>query len=260
MIRIDRYNGSRDFVLRIKRRPVMNPQSSQQSIDSPMVVIVSINGNIGSGKSTLLSAIAKEHARRLSIDPLRVSIRVLTEPLSEWRCPVLKGGKQSMLEAFYEDVHKNAFPFQMYILFTRMQQLHDELEKCDDSTVLFIERGPWVDLDLMGGAVRRTGGFSEMDWMILRQWHDLMLKTLPPVRAYVYLRACPDQCVSRIRVRGRGEEVRSVNVDYLQVLHDVHEKYYNDYDKSLKYLMESSQGAPESIARELMDWIETVGI
>ncbi len=69
------------------------------------IYIVSIEGNIGSGKTTLMS-----HLKQYYKDcPF---VRFVREPVDEWETYVDENGT-NMLQKFYGDQHKYAFPFQV---------------------------------------------------------------------------------------------------------------------------------------------------
>ena len=207
-----------------------------------VLTIVSVNGNIGSGKSTLLSAIEASSSSS-SI------LKIVPEPIEEWCRPVLEDGSCSMLKAFYDDSTGVAFTFQMYVLLTRVQQIREELEKLDDAldAVLGVERGPWVDLDLMGVPIRESGAMTDMEWYVYESWHRAVLETLPAMSAYVYLCAPPEQCMERVESRGRSDEKSGIDLEYLRRVHESHEAYM-DTCAIPKLLVPSEEGMQHGAA------------
>lgn len=181
-------------------------------------LVVSVVGNIGSGKSSLLDAI-KEVSKG--------SIACVPEPISEWVSPVLSSG-QSMLEAYYADKRRNAFAFQMFILLTRVRQIRRSIDVVErewdggPGAVVVVERGPWVDVPLIGQVVRDQGLTNDSEWLTLTEWSNESLSSLPALCGIVYLRTLPQQCVERIAARARDGE-NLIDADYVQQIHDSHE-------------------------------------
>jgi deoxyadenosine/deoxycytidine kinase len=84
-----------------------------------MSKIICIQGNIGSGKSTLLRQLeAKGYI-------------CLQEPVDTWSKYQHNG--KSILEYFYEDKAKYAFPFQMMAFYTRMKAIKNLKQKMNES-------------------------------------------------------------------------------------------------------------------------------
>ena len=44
---------------------------------------------------------------------------------------------------------------------------------------------------------------------------------------YIYLRSAPNNCLERIKKRGRDNEINSITIDYLTDIHLLHEETYN---------------------------------
>ena len=225
-----------------------------------MVHFVSINGNIGSGKSTLLKEIEIEYSKRRCKDTDRVPVMIVPEPIEEWCRPVLDQQQCSMLKAFYGDPKLNAFSFQMYVLYTRFRQIFEIMSSIeDDNTLVIVERGPWVDLELMGLPIRDSGALSEMQWVIYEYWHNMMLSFLPPLSAVVYLQIEPQVCIDRIETRGRRDEKGGIDIDYLKRVHDAHESYVCNCPHP-KTIIKSLDSKQTEAAKKVIDWIEAIGL
>lgn len=64
--------------------------------------------------------------------------------------------------------------------------------------------------------------------LYLRFYKDLsQFYQIPLVYRHIYLRTDPKQCFSRIKKRGRKEEI-SISLDYLNGLHQMHEEWLDD--------------------------------
>lgn len=220
-----------------------------------MATFVTLYGNIGSGKSTLLSEL-----QRLALRDCKVPLRVLCEPVEEWCRPVLSDGADSMLSAFYADPRGSAMAFQMHVLYTRMKQIEKAMAECDDDTIFVVERGPWVDLQLMGVPVRRTGAFSDMQWEVCRAWHDAIVARLPPLSGSIYLRTAPDKCAERIEHRRRPAEIGKIDLDYLNLVHEAHDEFAFALDGRVgkpTLVVESPCDEQTTTAQKVLTWIES---
>ena len=86
-----------------------------------MIRIVSVEGNIGSGKSTFLKFVANECANTKGIV-------ILPEPVDKWEELKDQNGS-SIIELFYRDKDKYAFPFQMMAYISRLALLREAVDK-----------------------------------------------------------------------------------------------------------------------------------
>jgi deoxyadenosine/deoxycytidine kinase len=178
--------------------------------------IVSVEGNVGSGKSSLLAALS---ARLEDGDFKGLDVKVLQEPVHEWCSPVLPDGR-SMLEAFYSDPSKYAFPFQMHVLFSRYRQAASLAE----DAIVVTERCIESDMELFAKAGLERGLIDDVEWVAYTSWHEWASRTICGNVEYVYLRTSPKVCMDRVRARNRhGEE--DVTLDYLESLNDRHDAW-----------------------------------
>ena len=72
------------------------------------------------------------------------------------------------------------------------------------------------------------GFFSELEWNVYMKWVDLIIyqQCRAPL-GFIYLRAEPEVCHRRVRVRDRkGEE--TVSLEYVSQIHNWHEKFLID--------------------------------
>lgn len=181
--------------------------------------VVSLCGNIGAGKSTVI-----DHLGRLCREA-GLSATVLPEPVEEWCAPIVGSSRRSMLGLFYEDMARNAMAFQMYVLLSRTNQIRRALVDAPPDALILIERGPWVDLQLMARPSVESGSLSEMDWLVCRRWHDEVLADLlPSLDSAIYIRTKPEECMRRILSRGR--EAENMDLAYVESVHGSHEAFF----------------------------------
>merc|ERR1711935_972311 len=71
-----------------------------------------------------------------------------------------------------------------------------------------------------------SGLMTDTEWAIYQEWSSYLLNSLGELRldGFIYLRADPKICSSRMAKRGRPEE-QGVTIDYLNQLHEKHEAW-----------------------------------
>jgi deoxyadenosine/deoxycytidine kinase len=185
-----------------------------------MAALFTLEGPIGAGKSTLLAAIAARAAAA------GLPLRTAQEPVDEWSAPLLPGGV-GMLQAFYADPRQNAFPFQMYVLLTRVRQVR--AEPADGRTVLLSERCITTDREVFAKSSRAAGMMSDVQWAAYDAWYNEMVDILRPAHpsGVIYLRCTPEVSLRRIADRARGGEA-TVDTAYLERLQRAHEEWMAD--------------------------------
>lgn len=185
------------------------------------VYLISIEGNIGSGKSTFLENLRKTHSTNKNIV-------FAPEPVHEWQNIKDKDGV-SVLERFYQDQDKYAFPFQMMAYISRLTVLRKIVRERDPSQPLYIvtERSLYTDKHIFAKMLYDQGKIGEIDYQIYLKWFDEFADDIP-VTHCIYLQANPEVCLNRIAKRARpGEEV--IPLKYLEDCHRYHEDYVEIY-------------------------------
>ena len=182
------------------------------------MVMFTLEGPIGAGKSTLLTAIASLAAAS------GIPLRTAQEPVEAWSAPILPGGV-GMLQAFYADPLQNAFPFQMYVLLTRVRQVRAEPEGAS-GPVLLSERCIATDREVFAKSSREAGMMSDVQWAAYDAWYDEMVDLLRPAQpsGVVYLGCSPEVSLRRIADRARDGEA-SVDMACLERLQRAHEAW-----------------------------------
>ena len=173
---------------------------------------VYIEGNIACGKSTLtrmLSARFKE-------------CNFVQEPVEEWM-GIKDNNGVNLLDHFYKDTKKWAFPFQMTTFITRVQKIAN-LPKNETS---FIERSVFTDRYCFAENLYETGYLNEIEWKLYTDWFSWLGNTFQfKPDLYIYLKTTPEMCFNRLKKRSRNEE-NNVSLEYLTQLHQRHEKWLN---------------------------------
>ncbi|EXB22640.1 Deoxycytidine kinase [Morus notabilis] len=175
-----------------------------------------VEGNISVGKTTFLQRIANE---TLELQDL---VEVVPEPINKWQD--VGPDHFNILDAFYAEPQRYAYTFQNYVFVTRVMQ---ERESSGGIKPLrLMERSVFSDRMVFVRAVHEANWMNEMEISIYDSWFDPVVSCLPGLipDGFIYLRASPDTCMKRMKLRKRTEE-GGVSLDYLRDLHEKHESW-----------------------------------
>lgn len=184
--------------------------------------ILSIEGNIGSGKSTFL----KHLKSNLDIVDDKYKIIFVDEPVSSWENIKDKNGK-NMIEKFYDNPVKYAFPFQIMAFTTRLiclkKTIEDALLEDHDKTIIIItERSLHTDCYVFAELLKKQNNIEDVCFQIYMQlFNEFSLNY--PVNTIIYIDTTPTICRERIIQRSRSGE--DISIDYLIQCHEEHENY-----------------------------------
>jgi len=192
-------------------------------------VRISIEGNIATGKSTFIKIL--EDA---SIDE---DWEITPEPVSQWT--QIDGEQKAggnLLELFYNDPKRWSYTFQSYALLSRMRLQREPFGA--DCQARLSERSIHSDRYIFARNCFETGLMTETEWAIYQEWSSYLLNSLGELKldGFIYLRADPKICSSRMAKRGRPEE-QGVTIDYLNQLHEKHEAWLHRREFSNENIM-----------------------
>eukprot|EP00058_Branchiostoma_floridae_P016412 XP_002601900.1 hypothetical protein BRAFLDRAFT_124584 [Branchiostoma floridae] len=208
---------------------------------------VAVEGNIAVGKSTFISLLEEESS----------DWAIVGEPLSRWQNVQCHSEKEeeitlsqkhggNLLDMFYSDPRRWAFTFQSYVCLSRMRhQLKPapgHLETAAEP-VVFYERSVYSDRYWADAKVRFLWVIGyRSGWNIYCDWHSTMMAAMGELKldGIIYLRAEPEVCLERLKLRGRPEE-RPVSLEYLDQIHTRHESWLVHKEISVS---DSLKGAP----------------
>ncbi|XP_053379550.1 thymidine kinase 2, mitochondrial-like [Mercenaria mercenaria] len=177
-------------------------------------ITVCVEGNIGCGKTTFLKQFQK-------FDKL---VETNGEPVQRWR----DFGGQNPLAHLYADPARWALSFQSLVLLTLLERHTQPQVK----PVRMLERSIYSARYCFTENLKQGGLLSDIEYIILTQWFDYVTsRNDVTVDLVVYLRTSPELCYERIKARNRYEE-QKVSMDYLQKLHDLHEKWLLDTENT----------------------------
>jgi len=161
----------------------------------------SVDGIIGAGKSTVLKL-------------LRQNSICLEEPVADWG---------ELLENFYEDINKYAYPFQLQVLLSQKKQ-YDPVKNSTDN--IFIERCPETSRDVFFQMLKEDGFFSDKQ---IQVYNDTWKRIAYDVDHHFILHLPIEQAWARIQKRGRkGED--GITLPYLRNLDKHYKETYENRD------------------------------
>ncbi|XP_041363637.1 thymidine kinase 2, mitochondrial-like [Gigantopelta aegis] len=182
------------------------PSCLMQTLDGQKSFTVSVEGNIGSGKTTLL-----EYFKNSS------HVESVLEPVEQWT----NVNGHNALGLLYEDPSRWSFTFNMYAMLTRIQ-MH---KAPHNKPIKMLERSLYSTQYCFVENDFRNKTINGLEHAILTEWFNWLLKTQDTkVDLIVYLRADPETCYERIKLRSRKEET-CVPMSLIEDLHNLHEEW-----------------------------------
>eukprot|EP00960_Hanusia_phi_P034327 750995-Hanusia_phi.AAC.2 len=212
----------------------------------------SFEGIIGAGKSTLLRKLQES------------GVLVIPEPLQAWQ-------ENGIFEAFYKDMSRWSFTFQIAAFTTRVNSVESALVSSSSSSPssslpwMVGERSWFADSYVFEPLLHRDGHLNHIEHENYRQWWQWAEKRAPKTSGIIYLRASPATCLQRIKKRSRAEEV-DIPLEYLRGLYEKHEDWlmhkktpYGDHDIPVLVLdadveFESDQDLTEVMCAVICSW------
>ena len=181
--------------------------------------IFTVDGNIGSGKSTLIKLLKKKY-RSLGDK----NIVFLPEPVDIWESIKDKNGK-NVIECYYDDQIKFAFPFQMMAYISRVHQIREIMNNSDDNTIIICERSVYTDKHVFAKMLHDNGTMNDIEIQIYKKWFDEFVKDFP-FSGIIYVGAEPTKSLERVKIRNRKGE--DIPLSYLELCHNYHENWLNN--------------------------------
>jgi deoxyadenosine/deoxycytidine kinase len=181
------------------------------------IEIVSIDGNIGSGKSTLLSELQNYYKNNKNIIFLK-------EPVDEWEKIKDENGI-SILQKFYNDQEKYAFPFQIIAFISRLKILRETIKKIDQDSIIITERSLFTDKMVFAKMLYDFGKIEYINYQIYLSWFEEFSNDYP-IDKVIYIKTNPEICHFRITKRSReGED--NIPLEYLDDCNLYHNNMLN---------------------------------
>nr|XP_032814776.1 deoxycytidine kinase-like isoform X3 [Petromyzon marinus] len=202
-------------------------ETSDSSVRQRCFKKISVEGNIACGKSTLVKVLQK----------LRPNWHVVPEPLEKWQnvvgresgsMPAEMGAASNLLGLRLGDPKRWAYTFQTWATLSRLHIALAASHPPERHTVY--ERSVYSNRYVFAASLHEQGSMNDTEWVVYQEWQGWLLSELDKrveLDGMVYLRAEPEACLARMRVRNREEE-RGVGLEYLDALHKRHENWLVD--------------------------------
>ncbi|EKX35077.1 hypothetical protein GUITHDRAFT_57327, partial [Guillardia theta CCMP2712] len=167
----------------------------------------SFEGIIGAGKSTLLRKLQEN------------GVVVIPEPLQAWQ-------DNGIFEAFYKDMSRWSFTFQIAAFTTRVKSVEEAISSTSSSSSPWMvgERSWFADSYVFEPLLHRDGHLNNMEHDSYKLWWQWAEQRAPRTSGIIYLRASPRTCLKRIQKRSRAEEA-DIPLGYLEGLFEKHEDW-----------------------------------
>ncbi|MGB9299138.1 MAG: deoxynucleoside kinase [Anaerolineae bacterium] len=179
--------------------------------------MILLEGNIGAGKSTL--------GRTLKASGL---FDFIEEPVEAWQ----EGFAANLLDAFYSDMKRWAFTFQITAFITRAKTWKEVLARTNHSRVV-LERSIFTDRYVFATNSHRLGGMTDAEWQVYcGLWEFLVSNYCVEPDCILYYRTPAEVCVERMKSRGRSEEA-GVSLEYLQQLESLHDQWLLEHPRAV---------------------------
>jgi deoxyadenosine/deoxycytidine kinase len=210
-----------------------------------MTVIISIEGNIGTGKSTLLCELRKRYADD-------ASICFLDEPVHVWNT-IKDAAGVTILEKYYADQKRYAFPFQMMAYISRVSAMRAALKQ--NYRIIIIERSVYTDSSVFAKMLFDSKKIEDIEYIIYSKWVDEFISDFPPVK-FIYMQAQPEVSFERVGIRARQGEV--IPLDYLQNCHKYHEEWLLVKNQNPLLVLNADMDIKQNDGAVLDAWIRDI--
>ncbi len=211
-----------------------------------MKYIFSVEGNIGSGKSTLLKEMKKNISKIKNYEVI-----YLQEPVDIWETFKNENGK-NIIESFYENNVKFAFPFQMMAYISRLHQLKSTLKKYKD-VIIITERSIHTDKQVFAKMLYDQKNMNSIEFQIYNKCFDEFLDECE-INGIIYVNTSPEKCLERINKRKRTGEIMSIN--YLNDCHSYHNNWIENNEATYLTLNGNEKYGSKNY-KKWLDYIKT---
>lgn len=161
---------------------------------------IAIAGNIGSGKTTLTRMLAKQYGWEPRFEAVKVN---------------------PYLDDYYRDIHRWAFPLEVFFL---KERFHDLLDIAHAQNTIVQDRTIFEGVYVFATNNHLMGNLDDRDFETYMELFESMMTRVSYPRLLVYLRASLPHLAGNIEQRGRSYE-QKMPIDYLENLN----KLYDDF-------------------------------
>jgi len=207
-------------------------------------IIISIEGNIGTGKTTLLEQLEAYFKYQPDI-----KIGFVPEPVDIWNSVTDTNGV-TILEKYYENQLKYAFPFQMMAYISRLSLMRHVIQQ--DFDIILMERSMFTDREVFAKMLYEDKKIEEIEYNIYKKWFDEFVGDFPNIW-HVYIQADPTVSASRVVKRARLGE--NIPLSYLEQCHAYHENWLLTNPSTPTLLLDGNKEMAED---DYLEWVKEI--
>lgn len=174
-----------------------------------------IDAVVGAGKTSYMEMLSEE-----------MKIPCFQEPVQE----------NPLLDKFYYDRKRYAFPLQIYFLNRRFEMLKQASEAGEPS---LMDRSIYGDM-IFAKMLYEKGDMEKDEFILYRDLLTNMLDHVEAPKLMIYLKIDTDSAIERIKKRGRDYE-QIVERDYWENLNKEYEDYFSNYNLSPLLVIEAAK-------------------
>ena len=174
-----------------------------------------IDAVVGAGKTSYMEMLSEE-----------MKIPYFQEPVQD----------NPLLDKFYYDRKRYAFPLQIYFLNRRFEMLKQASEAGEPS---LMDRSIYGDM-IFAKMLYEKGDMEKDEFILYRDLLTNMLDHVEAPKLMIYLKIDTDSAIERIKKRGRDYE-QIVERDYWENLNKEYEDYFSNYNLSPLLVIEAAK-------------------
>jgi deoxyadenosine/deoxycytidine kinase len=212
-----------------------------------MVHVFSIEGNIGAGKSTLVNVL-KTKLTEISIvgqfyGSTEYNLVYLQEPVDAWQS-IKDSQGVNIIEKYYSNQEKYAFPFQMMAFISRYTQLKNAIKNAHKNTIIITERCLLTDHEVFAKMLYDSSKIDEISYNIYKKWFDEFEIMMTGI---IYIDVNYGQCDLHIKNRNRPGE--NIPLSYLEECEKYHHKWIENVRNKLILILDDQEYWPRQIEK-----------
>lgn len=199
-------------------------------------VFVGVMGLIGAGKTTLADELSKV-----------LKCEVYHEIVVD----------NKYLEAFYNDMKKNSFLFQINLLNQRFEQ--QQYIIWNDNNEFVIQDRTIYEDPIFATTLYEDGMLTELEYETYNRTYENVTKIMKNNDVIIYLDVSPEKSFERIKKRNRNCE-KGITLEYLKHLHKNYEKFVDSISKSINIIKISWENfvSTEIVAEKIKNTYENI--
>lgn len=174
-----------------------------------------IDAVVGAGKTSYMEMLSEE-----------MKIPCFQEPVQD----------NPLLDKFYYDRKRYAFPLQIYFLNRRFEMLKQASEAGEPS---LMDRSIYGDM-IFAKMLYEEGDMEKDEFILYRDLLTNMLDHVQAPKLMIYLKIDTESAIERIKKRGRDYE-QIVERDYWENLNKEYEDYFSNYNLSPLLVIEAAK-------------------